>query len=76
MLHLKDADKPSSTWRMPYAEKLRVCLAAMDIGFTGIIPGLSLAQQEEVVADLVKGDKMLEIGVEWDPAGLPSQPPR
>ena len=40
----------------PYAEKLQVCLAAMDLGFVGEIPGLSAAQKGEVEADLVTGD--------------------
>ena len=56
VLHLTDAAEPSSTWRMPYAEKLQVCLAAMDLGFVGEIPGLSAAQKGEVEADLVTGD--------------------
>ena len=54
---------------MPYAEKLQVCLAAMDLGFAGEIPGLSAAQRGEVEADLVKGDIVFKIGVVWDPAG-------
>ena len=56
VLHLKDAAQPSSTWNMPYAEKLQVCLAAMDLNFVKEIPGVSAAQREEVEADLVTGD--------------------
>ena len=56
VLHLRDAVEPSGTWRMPYAEKLQVCLASMDLGFAGEIPGLSAAQKGEVEADLVTGD--------------------
>ena len=56
VLHLEDAAEPSSTWRMPYAEKLQVCLAAMELGFDGEIPGLSAAQQMKAKEDLVTGD--------------------
>ena len=71
-LHLEKAVPPSLTWCMPYAERLQVCLAAMALGLAGKVPGLSDAQQDEVKADLVKGDIVFKIGVVWDPAGLPS----
>ena len=56
VLHLKDAVEPSSTWRMPYNEKLQVCLAARELQFVGVIPGLSAAKEAEVETDLVTGD--------------------
>ena len=72
VLHLAEGVDPLDTWRMPYAEKLQVSLAAMDLRFVGEIPGLSAMQQKEVEVDLVKGDIVFKIGVVWDPAGLPS----
>ena len=57
---------------MAYDERLRCCLTSMALGFTGEIPGLTREERDEAVADLVKGDIVVKIGVVWDPAGLPS----
>ena len=57
---------------MPYAERIKVSLAAMDLQFTKEIPGLSVADQKDAEADLVKGDIVFKICVVWDLAGLPS----
>ena len=72
MLHLADAVPPSITWIMPYAERIKVSLAAMDLQFTKEIPGLSVADRKDAEADLVKGDIVFKICVVWDLAGLPS----
>ena len=69
VLHLADAAESSSTWIMPYAERLKVSLAAMDLQFTKEIPGLSVADQKDAKADLVKGDIVFKICVVWDLAG-------
>ena len=53
-LPLGYSSAPSSTWRMPDAERLKVCLAAMELCFDGDIPGLSDAGPAET--DLVIGD--------------------
>ena len=53
VLHLKDEVEPVSKWVMPYAERLQVRLAAMDLGVVGELPDLSAAQQEEAEVDLV-----------------------
>ena len=45
ILHLEKSVEPSSTWRMHYAERLKVSLAAMDLGFNGEIPGLLAAHK-------------------------------
>ena len=71
-LHLAKAAEPSTTWSMPYAEKIQVALAARDLQFAREIPGLSAAEQKEAQADLVKGDIVFKICVVWDLAGLPS----
>ena len=59
VLHLADAVPPSTTWVMPYAERIKVSLAAMDLQFTNDIPGLSVADRKDAQADLVKGDIVL-----------------
>ena len=70
VLHLANGVEPANTWVMPYAERLQVRLAAMDLGVFGELPGLSAAQQEEAEVDLVKGDIVFKIGVVGDPASL------
>ena len=54
---------------MPYAERIKVSLAAMDLQFTKEIPGMSVADQKDAEADLVKGDIVFKICVVWDLAG-------
>ena len=44
VLHLADGVEPANTWIMPYAERLQVRLAAMDLGVVGELPDLSAAQ--------------------------------
>ena len=61
-LQLGVSAEPSSTWRMHYAEKRKVCLAAMDLGFNDEILGLIAAHKEEAEADLVSGDMVLTGG--------------
>ena len=56
VLHLKDPVEPPGTWSMHYAERLQVYLAAIELGYEGEIPGLSVRQQMEVKEDLVTGD--------------------
>ena len=70
MFHLSDAVEPCSTWRKQYAEKLQVCLAAMELRFAGTVCCLSIAQQKEDEVDLVKGDIVSKIGVVRDTEGL------
>ena len=67
--HLADAVESGSKWTMPYPERLKVSLAAMDLRFTKEIPGLSVADQEDAKADLVRGDIVFKICVVWDLAG-------
>jgi hypothetical protein len=55
---------------MPYPERLQVRLAAMDLGVSGELPGMSVAQQEEAEVDLVKGNIVFKIGVVGDPSSL------
>ena len=59
-LHLAKAAEPSTTWSMPYAEKIQVALAARDLQFAREIPGLSAAERKAAEADLVKGDIVLK----------------
>ena len=70
VLHLADGVEPANKWVMPYAERLQVRLAAMDLGVSGELPGLSAAQQEEAEVDLVNGDIVFKIGVVGDPSSL------
>ena len=68
VLHLADGVEPVRRWIMPYPERLQVCLAAMDLGVTGDLPGLSACQQREVQMDLVIGVIVFKIGAVGDPA--------
>jgi hypothetical protein len=68
VLHLADGVEPVRRWVMPYPERLQVCLAAMDLGVTGDLPGLSACQQREVEMDLVIGVIVFKIGAVGDPA--------
>ena len=56
VLHLKDPVEPLGTWSMPYAERLQVSLAAMELGYEGEIPGLRAGHEMEARDDLVTGD--------------------
>ena len=60
------------SWIMPYAERIKVSLAAMDLQCTKETPGLSVADQIDAESDLVKGDIVFKICVVWDLAGFPS----
>ena len=70
VLHLANGVEPANTWVMPYPERLQVRLAAMDLGVSGELPGMSVAQQEEAEVDLVKGNIVFKIGVVGDPSSL------